>query len=170
MQELWKYIDGYNLKYMISNNWSVLSLNYKQTKRKKLLKLQKDKDWYLCVLLRHNNVPKLHKVHRLVAKHFINNPLNKETVNHKNWIKSDNNVKNLEWATRSENSKHLYRVLNYVSWLQGKESLVANPVLQYNSEWKLIWYYKSQTYAGYKLKIDRRLISSVIAWRQILLI
>lgn len=44
-------------------------------------------------------------IHRLVAETFLDNPEGKKYVNHKNCIRNDNRLCNLEWATAKENTQ-----------------------------------------------------------------
>lgn len=46
------------------------------------------------------------RIHRLIGIAFIDNPLNKETINHIDLDKRNNTVYNLEWMTNEENVKH----------------------------------------------------------------
>ena len=62
-------------------------------------------DWYMSISFRKTN-RKGFKVHRLVAQAYIPNPLNLPEVNHKNGIKTDNRVENLEWCNRKQNIEH----------------------------------------------------------------
>lgn len=76
---------------------------------KKQLNTHKINSGYLTVTLSKDKVSKPYLVHRLVALTFLENPLNKRTVNHKDGDKLNNNLENLEWATYSENKRHAFR-------------------------------------------------------------
>jgi hypothetical protein len=60
--------------------------------------------------LHKHNKPKRHKVHRLVAKHFIDNPNGFRFVNHKDGNKHNSRAENLEWCTSSQNQLHAYAI------------------------------------------------------------
>ncbi len=48
-------------------------------------------------------------VHRIVADAFLEEDVNRDQVNHKDYDKANNNVLNLEWASASENMKHSFQ-------------------------------------------------------------
>ena len=77
---------------------------------KKILKSFIDNKGYLKIRLRHSSNRKTYSflIHRLVANAFISNFNKLDTVNHIDGNKLNNNVCNLEWCTRSYNSKHAY--------------------------------------------------------------
>lgn len=104
-----KLLPDYNGHYLVYSNGIIESLiNNRLTKRENpyILKQRFDKYGYLTVCLSSNCYYKPVKVHRIVAKTFIENPNNYPVVNHKNGIKSDNRVENLEWCTTEYNLKH----------------------------------------------------------------
>ena len=104
--EEWKDIIGYEGKYQVSNTGKIRSLNYRRTGKIKLLKPTTDRDGYKTILLYKNNKQKRYKLHRLIAKVFINNPNDLPEVNHKDEDKSNNRVENLEWCDRKYNANY----------------------------------------------------------------
>jgi HNH endonuclease len=50
----------------------------------------------------------LYRMHQLVASAFIPNPEDKPHVNHKDGVRNNNKLSNLEWVTRAENMQHAY--------------------------------------------------------------
>ena len=100
MWKIFKY-EGQDTNYEISDYGQV-----RNKKTKKILKLQTSKDNYKTVVLSINKKPKNMRVHRLVAMTYIENPLNKPVVNHKDGNRQNNTVSNLEWVTSQENTIH----------------------------------------------------------------
>jgi len=99
------FVKGYEGIYSITSDGEVFSYA-KGTKYKR--KLVPDKNGYLTVNFNVLGKVSCKKIHRLVAEHFIPNPEKKNQVNHKNGVKTDNTLGNLEWVTNTENIKHMW--------------------------------------------------------------
>jgi hypothetical protein len=113
--EIWKDIQGYEGRYEVSNLGRVRTVPHyiehnmfpgvQKFVRGRMRKLQNNGTGYKFLVLSKGD---FRTVHRLVAQSFIPNTDNKPWVNHKNGIKSDNRVENLEWCTRQENEDHAF--------------------------------------------------------------
>ncbi len=100
----------FNKKYEVGTNGSVYSLDYNHTGKRKIMSQYLDKDGYPYVFFVQNTKRTKKMVHRLVAELFISKPTEKHQVNHKNGIRNDNTLENLEWVTHQENVIHGWKV------------------------------------------------------------
>lgn len=105
-----KDIEGYEGLYAITSCGRVYShsrVNLQGRLQKgRWMKLQNDKDGYLKVRLQSKGKSAYIGVHRLVALAFLPNPDNLPQVNHKDEVKDNNEVSNLEWCNASYNKEY----------------------------------------------------------------
>jgi len=135
-KEEWRPIIEYEGSYEISNYGRV-----KSNKRYELiLKTTLTKNGYLGISIRHNGGRKFELVHRLVAKAFIPNPHNYPQVNHKDEVKTNNNVTNLEWCTNSYN-------INYGTGIEKRRVQRFIPINCFSKDGEFIKAYPSLTSA-----------------------
>lgn len=138
-KEIWKDITGYEKLYQISSLGRVKALarerNNQYSNKEIILKQTDDGSGYFQVVLNKEGKRKGFKVHKLVAKEFLNKnnfkcmptedktkiDLEKLEVNHKNeFEKHNNSIDNLEWCTRLYNCNYGTRNLRVNSWKNGK--------------------------------------------------
>lgn len=118
MNEEWRLIPGFADLY-VSDTGKVWRPALQVTRRTsktglsayvlpaKLLVLSRFSNGYLFV--KYRGTGKALSVHRLVATAFLPNPTGLKTVNHKNGVRDDNRVENLEWMSQSENIRHAHQ-------------------------------------------------------------
>ena len=158
--EIWRtaVYDGeiYDGLYKVSNLGRILSLNYKNTGKAKLMTPVEDKDGYFFVQLSKNGKYKTCSVHRLVAFTFLDNPENKPCINHK--IEGDEGKKinmvifnedgtidkertTIEWVTYKENN-------DYGTHNERISKALSKPVLQYTLDGEFIREWESTAECG----------------------
>lgn len=109
-KEEWKSITDWEF-YEVSNYGRVRSIDKvvksksgsTALKKGKLRTLTLDKDGYYGILLYDGKRKKRFLIHRLVAQAFLPNPLGLPQINHKDEVKTNNSVENLEWCDCSYN-------------------------------------------------------------------
>ena len=100
--EIWKEIEGFDGKILVSNQGRIKS----NLRNGTILKSQADSKGYQRVCVTVKRVKRTLKIHREVAKAFIPNPSDLPQVNHIDGDKNNNSVDNLEWVTNRENALH----------------------------------------------------------------
>jgi hypothetical protein len=116
--EIWKEITNYEGLYEVSNFGLVKSLKRSVPRKsgkllnikEKILNLSIDEHGYFKVQLWKNNKPFSIRVHRLVARCFVDNFKPDLQVNHIDGNKLNNYYKNLEWCTVLHNQEEAVRL------------------------------------------------------------
>lgn len=116
-KEIWKDVKGFEGCYQISNHCKIKSLSRRINSSfgktrvipERYINPSIDSNGYRILQLIRYNKRRTIRLHRLLALHFIPNPENKPEVNHKDGIKLNNSLSNLEWATHKENAIHSYK-------------------------------------------------------------
>lgn len=101
--EKWKDIPEFEGVYRISDQGNILSC-----RNNRLIHGDRNSSGYSRVILSNGNIRKRFFIHRMVAMMFCGGYFDGAVVNHKNLDKSDNRASNLEWVSRSENSRHAH--------------------------------------------------------------
>ena len=163
--EVWKPINDYEDYYEVSNYG-----RFKSLKRGIILHPYKQKDGYLLIDLFKDGVRNTKLAHRVVAETFIDNPNNLPCVNHKDEIKDNNNVANLEWCDYSYNNSYgskteRIRTTKKEKYKDVDDRYHGYKIVAYDYNGNMIGYYTSILEASKQLGINRTTISEALRLR-----
>ena len=114
MTEIWRdiLVNGIKTNYEVSNIGRIRSFGFRYMimngaksyyKPSKILTEKTNRDGYKSVAISINKKPFTMLVHRALAQAFIPNPDGLPQINHKDEVKDNNLLSNLEWCTVSYN-------------------------------------------------------------------
>ncbi|CAL5975218.1 HNH_homing endonuclease [Hexamita inflata] len=115
--------------------------NFGQVRNKttgRILKQRDRCDGYLAIDLYQNKIRKTYYIHQLVSKAFLENPNNYSEIDHCDGVKSNNNVYNLRWVSRSDNNKNKNGYID--------KFIFVNKLPEDAIE---VWYYSCNFFEGY---------------------
>jgi len=155
---MWKVIDVHTL-YSVSIFGEI-----KNNKTDKLKPLRLKNGYpYIGLYVKEGDKPARKKwffVHRLVAMAFIPNLDDLPQINHKDGIKDNNFIDNLEWVSRLDNIRHAIR-----TGLSDPKMFRVRPVYQYDLSGNFIREWQSGRFAARELGIDETIISKTLLER-----
>lgn len=144
--EVWKDVEGYEGLYQVSSLGRIRSLDRVIIVKGKIMS-PVNRNGYSRIRLKKDGKGQNFSIHRLVASAFLPNPKNLPEVNHKNEIKTDNSVENLEWCSTQYNC-------NYGTKIKRQTEKISKRVLQISTDGEIMGEYKSasevERLLGYK--------------------
>ena len=147
VNDKWKVIENFE-NYEINNKGIIRNIH-----TQKFRKQYKQKNGYLYITLNKNGKNFCIRVHRLVAKAFIENPNNLHDVDHIDGNRSNNKCENLRFATSSQNKTNTNMQSNNklgikgVSWNKKAKKFIAQ--ISLNNKSYNLGYYDSEFEAGF---------------------
>lgn len=118
----WKDVVGFEGFYRVNEAGEIVSL-HGSARRK--LRPSVGKNGYMVINLSNKINIKMHYVHDIVCAAFLGEKPEKFCVNHRDAVKTNNHIENLEYVTYSDNLIHAYKMgLNP----RNKNSLTARTV------------------------------------------
>lgn len=112
--ELWRPLHSWPDVYLISNLGRIKRIKKHRYCNTEILNpIPNKNDGYVRVHLRDSTRNEIKLLHRLVLLSFSGSPPQGQSIaNHKNGIRHDNRLENLEWCNHSENNLHAFQSLN----------------------------------------------------------